>query len=305
MSVLNILLIGGSGFVSGTLARTALAQGHRVWVVSRGQRPVPEGAVPLAADRHDADAFAKALDAADCTWDLAVDCIGYEPGDARQDLEVIGPRVGHLVFISTDFVFDPAARRFPQPEESSSYAAAGYGFKKRQCEEILLEADGRLPWTVVRPCHIYGPGSRLGCLPRHGRDPDLLDRLRRGEPLALVGGGYFLQQPILAADLAALILSLAGNEAAVGGIFNAAGPDVVESRHYYRIIADLLGVDLRIDEIPVDRHLLDEPGSGPFLCHRVYDLGRLRQSGAAVPATPLAEGLRLHVESLSGEASAG
>ena len=32
-----------------------------------------------------------------------------------------------------------------------------------------------MQWTILRPCHIYGPGSQLGCLPLHGRDPKLID----------------------------------------------------------------------------------------------------------------------------------
>jgi nucleoside-diphosphate-sugar epimerase len=299
MAVLDILLIGGSGFVSGTLARQALAQGHRVWALSRGQRPLPAGVKALVADRRDPDAFAAALDGAGRNWDLAVDCIGYQPEDARQDLDIVAPKVAHLIFISTDFVFDPDTRLFPQPEAALSYATQGYGFKKRQCEEIFLAAEKTPHWTAVRPCHIYGPGSLLGCLPRHGRDPELINRLRQGQRLALVGGGHFLQQPILAADLATLILSLAGNTAAYGRIFNAAGPDVVESRRYYTLIADILGVDLQIEEIPVDHHLAQEPGSAPFLCHRTYALDSLRQSGATLPATPLAQGLRLHIDSLA------
>ena len=79
----------------------------------------------------------------------------------------------------------------------------------------LQEADtGKMGWTILRPCHIYGPGSQLGCLPEHGRDPQLINRLRMGEVLRLVGGGHFLQQPILARDLSETIISVVGNPAA-------------------------------------------------------------------------------------------
>ncbi|NKB72611.1 MAG: NAD-dependent epimerase/dehydratase family protein [Candidatus Latescibacteria bacterium] len=295
----DILVIGGSGFVSGTLVRTALAAGHRVWTLTRGQRPGRAGATALVADRRDPDAFARAIGSAQTQWDLAVDCIGYEPEAARQDVEVLREKAAHLVFISTDFVFHPGHRTFPQPEESDHYLNQGYGGKKRLCELELLAADtGAMTWTVVRPCHIYGPGSLLGCLPKHGRDADLLDRLRAGETLQLVGGGHFLQQPILAADLAELILSTEGNPSAQGQIFGAAGPDIAESRTYYQIIADLLQVELKVEELPVDQYLAAHPQSASFLCHRIYDLARLQSSGLAAPATPLVQGLRQHVESL-------
>ena len=295
---MQVLIIGGSGFLSGTLARTALAQGHQVWTITRGQRPAIDGAIPLIADRHDAESFIRAVTAATTEWDLVVDCIGYHPEDAIQDIEVFRQRAAHLIFVSTDFVFDPAQRRLPQNEASDDYAREGYGAEKRRCELALIDRSGDMAWTVVRPCHIYGPGSRLGCLPLHGRDPQLIDRLLAGQPLHLVGGGYFLQQPILAGDLAQLILSCAGNRQTYGQVFCVAGPDIIESRTYYRIIADTLGVDLNVEEVPVDQHRREHPETAPFLCHRIYDLSKLRASGARVPATPIEQGLRQHVESL-------
>jgi nucleoside-diphosphate-sugar epimerase len=107
-----------------------------------------------------------------------------------------------------------------------------------------------------------------------------------------------LQQPILARDLAELILSLAGKRAVFGQILNAAGPDMVESREYYHIIADMLGVELNVVEVPVSQYRDEHPESAPFLCHRIYDLGKLHTAGVAVPKTPLAQGLREHVESM-------
>ena len=304
----DLLIVGGSGFVSGTLARRAHDAGWRVHVVTRGQRPLPEGVHAVVADRKDSAAFAAAIDAAQTAtgidaFDLVVDCIGFDPEDA-----VFRARASQLVFVSTDFVFDPAHRRFPQGEDSDHYLAGGsaeqrasYGGRKRLCELELIGADaGDMACSVVRPCHIYGPGSLLGCLPEHGRDAQLLQRLRAGDRLRLVGGGHFLQQPILARDLADLLLGFAGRADLHGRLFQAAGPDIVESVTYYRIIADILGVELGVDEVPVRSFLADNPQAAPFLCHRIYDLHALRDAGLPVPATSLSAGLAEHVASLSG-----
>ncbi len=228
-----------------------------------------------------------------------MDCIGYAPEDAQQDIALFRNRARHLVFISTDFVYEPAQRRFPQSEEGEHYLTDGYGGQKRLCELVFLQSDsGPMRWTIVRPCHIYGPGSLLGCLPLHSRDPQLLATLQAGQPIQLVGGGHFLQQPILAADLAQTILSCVGNPNSHGQIYLAAGPDTVESRDYYRIIADCLGVALHITEISVSEYFAAHPDRHSFLCHRLYDLSKLRQHGLHVPATPLVEGLQQQVNSL-------
>ncbi len=309
----KILIIGGSGFLSGTLARCALAAGHQVGAVTRGHKPLPAGVAAIEADRKDRAGFAGAMKAAFTSsgqpWDLVVDCIGFVAEDAQQDIEVFRDKAHHLVFISTDFVFNPAHRKFPQSETSDFYLPDGYGGNKRRCELELIkatEADGRIDgmaWTILRPCHIYGPGSQLGCLPLHGRDPQLIATLQAGQALKLVGGGHFLQQPILAADLAQLILSCAGNTQSYGQLYMAAGPDIIESHQYYRIIAEILGVDLKIEELSVSAYAAQNPDKLSFLCHRIYDLQKLRAHGLKVPSTPIESGLREHVLSMLPDAA--
>ena len=296
---MKILIVGGSGFVSGELARRAVEAGHEVWAVTRGRRPMPQGVHALTADRSDATAFRNAVRGAEVRWDFAADCICYTPADMERDVEVLTGTASQLLFISTDFVFDPARRVFPQPEESAHYLSEGYGGQKRACELLLARsAPPSLPWTVLRCCHIYGPGSQLGCLPAHSRDPDLIARLKRGEALRLVGGGAYLQQPLFVRDLADLILSAAGRESAYGELYNVAGPEIVESRRYYEDIAAELGVRASFEEIPVERYRAEHPEHASFLCHRIYRLDKLERSGLRVPATPLRAGIAAHVRSL-------
>ncbi len=299
---MDLLVIGGSGHVSGAVVRAALAKGHQVWTLTRGQRPVPPGVTSLVADRREPGAMEAAVAGQGQVWDLVVDCICYDLPAIRQDLELFRQRARQFALISTDFVYHPAHRRFPQPEGADHWAGeeiTAYGHKKHLCELELAEGDtGQMGWTILRPCHIYGPTSELGCLPLHGRDPQLIAKLRAGQPLQLVGGGHFLQQPILADDLAQTVLSVAGNRDACGQIFNTAGPEVIESRQYYQLVAEVLGVGLSVEEVPVFAYLAEHPEAAPFLCHRTYDLSRLAASGLSVPATPVAQGLRQPVEGL-------
>jgi len=302
---MNLLIIGGSGFVSGTLAIMARRAGHKIDIVTRGQKKIPAGVNSIVADRKNWKQFkaglAEAYEANGQPWDLVVDCIGYDVEDAKQDIDVFPAMAKHLVFVSTDFVYDPDKRTFPQSEDNPHYLTdTSYGARKRRCEQqFITGGTGNMLWTIVRPCHIYGPGSRLGCLPDHGRDPELINRLRAGDPLHLVGGGLFMQQPILAADLAQLILSIPGKTQTWRQIYHAAGPDIIESHRYYAIIAEALGVDLRVLKLPVAGYLAEHPDSAPFLCHRVYSMAKAREHGLAVPSTPIEEGLKLHLAALT------
>ena len=296
---MHILIVGGSGFVSGHMVRLSLEAGHDVWAITRGQRPMPDGVRTLTADRNDGPAFAAAVREADTRFDLVVDCIGFKAAHAKQDLDVFTPMADHLVFISTDCIIEGEGRPWRIDESYDRYDTHPYGSGKRAAELELLNAPRQaMAITILRPCHIYGPGSQLGCLPLHGRDPKLIDKLRAGEALKLIGGGYFLQQPIFAPDLVRMALSCHGSAAADRQVCFAAGPDVVASWVYYQHIADILGVPLRVEEASITEFLAENPTMRNFACHRVYAMDRASALGLEVPHTPLREGLKQHVRSM-------
>src|SRR5947209_5510318 len=175
---MRLLVIGGTGFLSGTVVREATAAGHDVSIVTRGRRPPPAGVEALVADRSDTPALAAALGGR--TFDAVIDCIGFRPEDAAQDIELFAGRAAHLVFISTDFVYGGEPRRLPLTETAPTEALNPYGRNKRLCEELLLH-DGPargLRVTMLRPPHILGAGSHLGTGSLQGRDPMLLRRPR-------------------------------------------------------------------------------------------------------------------------------
>jgi nucleoside-diphosphate-sugar epimerase len=300
MSKLKLLIVGGSGFVSGTLARLAVATGWDVWAVTRGKRALVEGVTPLLADRKDPAALKTAVAGAGVSFDLVVDCIAFEPADVTGALEALAGKAKQYVLISTDFVYDPAKRRFPQGESDAAYVHGNsYGGNKRLAELELIGNSRGMAWTIVRPCHIYGPGSLLGCNAPDNRDAKILEKIRGGETLKLVGSAY-LQQPIFAPDLAKLLLSVHGNKNAVGQIFNAAGPEFVESHEYYRHIGEALGIEVKWEDVHAPPYLAEHPEKAPFLCHRIYDLSRMKAAGLAAPSTALKDGIAVHVRSFGG-----
>lgn len=296
---MRVLVIGGSGFLSGTVTQRAIAAGHDVWTVTRGRRAVPAGARRIVVDRHDTTGFAETVRSACPDYDIVIDCICFTAEDAAQDVEVFRGIVGRVVFISTDFVYAPDSRTFPQPEYPAVFLTEGYGGKKREAELVFESlASNDVPWTIVRPGHIYGPGSLLGCLPLHGRDKTLIDTIRAGRPLSLVGGGVFLQQPVFVDDLADLAIGLGTDPAARNTVFNAAGPDILESRRYYEIIGGALGRSVTIAEISISTFLEENPDKASFICHRVYTRDRIAATSTPAPATSIETGLARHVRSL-------
>jgi nucleoside-diphosphate-sugar epimerase len=300
------LIVGGSGFVSGAVARGALARGDEVYAVTRGKRERAEGSGIhwIVGDRKELGA---AVDQVPGAVDLVVDCIAFNGEDARRDVEVFFPekgraRAGHLVVMSSDFACSAIDRPFFIDESYDRFDTAPYGGGKREAEVVLMGAakERRLPITVLRPCHLYGPGSLLGCLPLHGRDKELLERIGRGEALRLIGGGHFLQHPLYVEDLVDVALACAGNGRTGGEIYFVAGPEIVESRRFYQIVGEILGKEVTIEEVSIEGYLKEQPEHRAFCCHRLYRMNKLKGDGLPVPGTGLRVGLGRHVRWLRG-----
>lgn len=289
---MEILILGGTGFLSSVVARAARDAGHAVTIVTRGRstRPVPEGVTALVADRKERDAFVALL--AGRRYDAAIDCICYTAEDAETDVAAFAGRVDHLVMISTDFTYGVEHQRLPLDEETPQNAVGAYGLGKVAAEQRLLAAGREVPVTILRPPHIMGAGGLLGTGSPRGRDPRLLDRLRGGEPIVLLDGGALLIQPVVHRDIAAAALACLGRAATHGRAYNVAGPDAVTTRRYYELAAEEAGGTLRALSLPSSVYLAAFPDRAPFTRHRVYDTRRLLADTGFTPQIGLKEAIR-------------
>ena len=291
---MKLLILGGSGQLSGRVAALALAQGHEIWTLTRGRRPLPEGVHSLVADRADHVAVQATVEAANVRWDACLDCTAQTPMDARLCVEIISRYTERFVVVSTDSVYHPAYKTVPQDESNERYLTdGGYGATKRLMEETYLASA--LNYTIFRPGHIFGAGFQLGCYPEHSRQPDLLAHMRAGQPLRLVDGGAFLIHPIYVDDLALAILSSIDRPGAFRQIFCIGGAETVTNADYFRTLGRILGCQVTIETIPLAGYLEAHPQYSGHLCHRCYDMSKLRAAGIRVPCTSLEEGLREQV----------
>lgn len=294
---MKLLILGGTGFVSRHLADMAMRDGHEVWTVTRGNRDAVAGAHALTADRSDADSLRKALTAVGTTFDAVLDCICFTPAHAQVDLAVLPDYTGRLVVISTDSVYDPFHKTVPQNEQSDWYMHdGGYGDLKRQMEEAFLAAETPIKWTIFRPGHIFGAGSEIGCFPKNSRQKDLVQQMLADQPLHLVGGGQYLIHPIYADDLCRAMLDCLPLAACHNEIFCIGGPDIISNARYFEVMGEILGHPAIIETIPEEGYLAAHPEYSGHLCQRAYCLDKLAAAGVPLPATPLKEGLRAHIE---------
>jgi nucleoside-diphosphate-sugar epimerase len=253
------LIIGGTGQIGQAVARRLLADGWQVTAAARDPAALPRdiasaGGRGVALDRESPGAVAAAVAGG---VDALIDCVAYDDAHGRQLLQVQAD-VGAMVVISSGSVYADARGRtldeaaengFPElpvpiPETQATVppGPATYSTRKVLLEQALLQGATR-PAIVLRPCAIYGPGSR------HPREWWFVKRIvdgRRRIPLALDGQSRF--HTSATANIAELVrVALA---APATQVLNAADPEALPVIDLGRAIAAAYGADVEFARFP-------------------------------------------------------
>ena len=86
----------------------------------------------------------------------------------------------------------------------------------------------------------------------------------------------YLREFLYVDDLANVMVECAENEKTYNQIFCIGGPEAIENRIYYEEIAKCLNVPLVLEEVPLQGYLENHPEYSGHLCHRIYDLCKLK-----------------------------
>lgn len=297
---MKVLIIGGTGLISTGIVKALQERGAAITVFNRGRTDdrLGDGVARLTGDRRDFPAFEKAMAAAG-NWDAVIDMICFRPDEAESVLRACTGRCGHFIFCSTVCTYGNTQTVVPTPETTPQAPVSEYGRNKLACEQLFLRAhaDGKLPVTIIRPSHTYGPGG--GIINNLNTDPAFLGRLRAGRPIIVSGDGHGLWQSAYADDVGRGFALAAGNPRCLGQAYNAVADEVVTWDQYVARTAAALGAPApRLVHLPTDFLLavdrrryvtLEEI----FRFHGVYANAKLKQD---VPAfrltTPFEEGVR-------------
>ena len=105
---LDLLVLGGTGFIGPHLVRHACERGHRVTIFTRGRRTadLPAEVVRLTGDRN---GNLKSLEGK--KWDAVVDDSATNPDWVRQSTALLKGNVGRYLFTSSTGVYYPYLKR--------------------------------------------------------------------------------------------------------------------------------------------------------------------------------------------------
>jgi nucleoside-diphosphate-sugar epimerase len=186
----KLAITGGTGFVGARLLDAATKGGHEVRALTRRPMAPRSGVEWITGELGQASALEALTDGADAVIHVAGAISGHSAADFACNVE--GTRA------LLDAAQATGARKFVHV---SSLAAREpklslYGASKAQSEELVKRSS--IPWAIVRPPAVYGPGDK--------ETLELFKMAKRGLVLLPPAGRLSL---IHVDDLAALLLSLA------------------------------------------------------------------------------------------------
>lgn len=218
---MKLAITGATGFVGGRLLLAARHAGHAVRALTRRPMPARDGVKWVEGSLEEGTALEQLCGDADAVIHVAGvinarDEAGFEAGNVAGTAAILAAakdaRVPRFIHVSSLAAREPGLSR--------------YGASKARAE-VLVKTSG-IPFTIVRPPAVYGPGDR--------ETLDLFRMARRGL-IALPPAGRL--SLLHADDLATLLLALAARDASSS---RTVEPDDGHAGGYsHREFADLLG----------------------------------------------------------------
>lgn len=221
---LNILVLGGTGFIGPHIVQYMLDRGHTVTLFNRGRSNTdlfPE-LENLIGDRNDDLEALKGR-----TWDVCFDNNASRIPWVELSTEVLRDSVGRYFYVSSRSAYaDTSAVPMTAAHPTHTYETAGvsrdadrmelpYGLQKALCERRVMEVFGDRH-CIVRPGLIIGPGDETD------RFTYWPVRIHRGGEVLAPSDGTDPIQIIDVRDLSEWMVRLAEN--GTTGIYNGVGP---------------------------------------------------------------------------------
>ncbi len=226
----NILVTGGTVFVSRYVAAYFVRRGDRVYVLNRGTKPQPAGVTLIPADRHALGDALKSMH-----FDAVLDVTAYTRADVADLVEALGS-FGDYIFVSSSAVYPET---LPQPFRESNLCGPNalwgdYGIHKLEAEDYLTKAIPRA--YILRPPYLYGPGENIH------RSPFVFDCAEGGRPFFLPPGELHLQ--FFHVEDLCRMMELLLEQHPQQHIYNVGNPEAVTAAEWVKLCYEVVGAPL-------------------------------------------------------------
>jgi nucleoside-diphosphate-sugar epimerase len=244
---LRVLFIGGTGTISASCVRLAVATGMSVTVLNRGAntagRSLPSGVEQVTGDIADDASIRSAI--GDRSFDAVVNFLSFDEENVARMVALFSGRTRQYVHISSASIYAKPVLVTPITESTPTgpNPPLPYATAKWRAELALAAAhrEHGFPVTVIRPSHTYDDAN-----PPLPGGWTVIDRIARGAEIPVHGDGTSLWTLTHAEDFAQGLVGLLGSERAVGETFHITGDDVLTWDQIYTLFATALGVEPRL-----------------------------------------------------------
>jgi uncharacterized protein YbjT (DUF2867 family) len=235
-----ILVTGATGFVGSHLVRRLRKENIPVRAIVRtpakAQALRDLGAEVVAGDIADPWSLIAAAEGAERVVHL-VGIIQEERGATFRSVHVDGTRN----------VLEAAAKvgvkHFFHQSALGTREGAKSEYHRTKWEAEALVRESGIPYTILRPSLIYGPGDLFTVR--------LAEMIRLSPVLPVIGSGRSRVQPVFIDDVVSCIVKAIMSDAFRGRVLEIGGPDQLTYTEVTKTIADALGVDRPAVHLPL------------------------------------------------------
>jgi nucleoside-diphosphate-sugar epimerase len=240
---MKALVTGATGFVGSHLVEALVNAGTRVTALVRSPHKAARlqalGVRRIAGDLHDHRALVDAAQDVDVIFHVAgltaardeAEFLHANRDGVRQLLQAARQAADRprFVLVSSMAAGGPAPRGQPLTGPEPPRPLTAYGRSKLAGEDEVRASE--LPWTIVRPPMVYGPG-----------DTEVLKLFRvvRAGLAPLFGDGSQELTAVFGPDLADALLSVIRSDVTIGRAYYVCHPEIVTSRALVHLVADAL-----------------------------------------------------------------
>jgi uncharacterized protein YbjT (DUF2867 family) len=209
---MDVLVVGGSGFIGQSLCRVLDKRGHIVTAASRSPTAVElPGSVKTAVINVTQSDVSAVVDGHDVVVNLVALPSHYQPQrQSHEEVHREGTR--HLVEASEETSVERFVQMSGLGVDENSHTA--YFQAKRKAECIVREAA--FDWVIYRPSVVFGDGCAF--IP-------FIERIVPPLVAMLPGGGTMRLQPIWVEDLTPMLADGVDETCHTGAVYEIGGPE--------------------------------------------------------------------------------
>ncbi len=294
--MVKVLILGGSGFVSQSLAKYLIKRGYETDILTRGIKEINYSGFRnhIICDRKDKQSLKSSLK--NKNYDVVFDISAY----SKDDVEILFSCINisslkRYIFCSSAAVYVPTNRNIKEGADKGENSTWGmYGYNKLQAEsyinELILNED--LHATIFRPTYIYGEGNDLY------RECFFFDKFEN-EEIILVPDDDVKVQFIHIQDLVKAFECAIYNDNDRRA-YNLTSPNLYSFEEIINLCASILNKKAKVKKIPISN--LDVRSYFPFRNTNFnLNIKDLRENGFHLPVIYLKEGLEMSYKWYSDE----